>query len=68
MKQSHASHKSHGARIPQPSNPDRLGSLEIEIVELREANDRLRQRLEEVELRAEFRVTAHRLLAIPLSP
>ena len=68
MKQDHASRTSRGARTRHSSSPSGQELLEIEIAELREANDFLRRRLEEAELRAEFRVTAHRLLAIPFAP
>lgn len=67
MKQNYARAKS-GVRARSSPVHGGQSRLEMEITELKEANDLLRRRLEEVELRAEFRVAAHRLLAIPFSP
>lgn len=68
MKQDHASRTSRGARTRHSSSTGGQGLLEIEIAELEKAKELLLRRLEEAELRAEFRVTAHRLLAIPFTP
>jgi hypothetical protein len=49
-----------------PSSRVGLAPLEIEIADLREMNVRLERRLREVEMNAELRITAARLLALPL--
>lgn len=67
MKQNQAISTSRGRGARHSPGPRRQDRLEMEIAELQEARDHLRRRLEEVELRAEFRETAHRLLAIPFS-
>jgi hypothetical protein len=48
------------------SSPGGLAVLENEISGLREENARLERRLEEARRRAELRVAADRILAIPL--
>lgn len=67
MKQNHASRTSRGSsRIHELSaSPRGSTPVESELAALREANALLQQRLTEAELRAEMRVRAFRILAIP---
>jgi hypothetical protein len=52
------------ARSKHGSSPGGLALLEHEISGLREENVRLQRRLEEIEMTAELRVRANRILAI----
>lgn len=66
MNDPHESPTSRGVETPErPQFPARTTSLENEIAALKEANAHLRQRLHETELRAEMRVRASGILAIP---